>query len=72
MAGPITLWTLHPSPRLFRPARGGDIGGKLVWGQSCKDIRHFDCIGFISFCLSQATGKEALQLEIAHGARPTN
>jgi len=61
----------HFTPRrVYGPARGGDIGGKLVWGQSCKDIRHFDCIGFISFCLSQATGKEALQLEIAQWRTP--
>ncbi len=50
----------HFTPRrVFGPGPGGDLGGKLVWGQSCKGIRHFDCVGFISYCYWQATGKIA-------------
>lgn len=56
--------------RVYGPAPNGDIGGKLVWGQSCKGIRHFDCIGFISYCLSKATGNRALQCEISQWRTP--
>ena len=45
--------------RAFGPgANGGDIGGKLVWGAACDGWRHFDCVGFISFVIWQATGKK--------------
>ncbi len=50
--------------RVYGPKPHSDFGGVLVWGQSCKGIRHFDCIGFISFCLWKATGK-VIQLEIS-------
>jgi hypothetical protein len=65
---PPTSWPNyfnHFTPRrAFGPGPGGDLGGKLVWGQSCKDIRHFDCVGFISYCYWKATGK-VVQLEIS-------
>ena len=50
--------------RAYGPGPGGDLGGKLVWGQSSKNIRHFDCVGFISYCYWKATGK-VVQLEIS-------
>jgi cell wall-associated NlpC family hydrolase len=28
-----------------------------VWGESCVDTRHFDCIGFVNWCLTQALGQ---------------
>jgi hypothetical protein len=44
--------------RAFGPgANGGDIGGQLVWGAACDGWRHFDCVGFISFVIWEATGK---------------
>lgn len=42
--------------RAFGPGPGGDINGLLVWGEACTGIRHFDCVGFISFCIWEATG----------------
>jgi hypothetical protein len=48
---------------------GGDGHGKLVWGQSCKGIRHFDCVGFISYCYWKATGS-VVQLDISAWRRP--
>jgi hypothetical protein len=55
--------------RAFGPGPGGGLGGKLVWGQSCKGIRHFDCVGFIAFCWWKASGN-ALQLDISAWRRP--
>ena len=52
--------------RAFGPGAdpSGDIGGVLVWGQTCAGIRHFDCVGFISYCLA-AAGGPVIQLSIA-------
>ncbi len=56
--------------RAFGPGQGGgDQGGKLVWGQSCKGIRHFDCVGFISYCYWKATGR-VVQLDISAWRKP--
>lgn len=27
------------------------MGGHIVWGEACQDVMHFDCIGFINFCI---------------------
>ena len=43
--------------RAFGPGQnGGDGAGKLVWGESCKGVRHFDCIGFVFYCIWKANG----------------
>ncbi|HJZ89953.1 MAG TPA: hypothetical protein VKE40_03720 [Gemmataceae bacterium] len=55
--------------RAFGPGPGGDLGGKLVWGLSCKAVRHFDCVGFISYCYWKATGK-VMQLAISGWRTP--
>ncbi|WID96354.1 hypothetical protein QO058_27120 [Bosea vestrisii] len=61
----------HLTPRrAFGPGQnGGDGGGKLVWGQSCKGIRHFDCVGFISYCYWKASGA-VWQLDIGAWRKP--
>lgn len=70
---PPATWQNFPvnlTPRrAFGPGPGGDLGGKLVWGQSCKGIRHFDCVGFISYCYWKATGAVA-QLDIGAWRTP--
>lgn len=68
-----TAWRRHfdrfTPRRVYGPAPGGDIGGTLVWGQSCQGVRHFDCIGFISYCLWRATD-QVVQLAIALWRKP--
>ncbi|WP_425616044.1 hypothetical protein NA78x_005983 [Anatilimnocola sp. NA78] len=60
----------HFTPRrAFGPGPGGELGGTLVWGQSCKGIRHFDCVGFISYCYWKATGS-VIQLDIKAWRKP--
>lgn len=71
---PVALWqnyyTNFTPRRAYGPGpKGGDIGGRLVWGQSCQGVRHFDCVGFISFCIWSATGRE-YQLEISQWRNP--
>ena len=62
----------HFTPRrTFGPGQnGGDGGGKLVWGQSCAGIRHFDCVGFISYCYWKASGA-VMQLDIGAWRKPS-
>lgn len=62
----------HYTPRrTFGPGQnGGDGNGKLVWGQSCKGIRHFDCVGFISYCYWKASGS-VMQLDISAWRKPS-
>jgi hypothetical protein len=55
--------------RAFGPGPGGGQGGKLVWGQCCRGIRHFDCVGFISYCYWKATGN-VVQLDISAWRKP--
>lgn len=63
----------HFTPRrAYGPGQnGGDLGGKLVWGQSCKGIRHFDCVGFISYCYWKASGA-VIQLDIGAWRGPAS
>ena len=61
---PSTTGQLTPR-RAFGPgAKGGDLGGVLIWGESCEGKQHFDCVGFVSYCYWKATGK-VIQLEIS-------
>ncbi|MEP7362671.1 MAG: hypothetical protein ABI972_05400 [Acidobacteriota bacterium] len=39
-----------------RRAYGQGQKGKLVWGEDCTEIRHFDCISYINYCLWKLTG----------------
>jgi cell wall-associated NlpC family hydrolase len=41
----IGLW-----PRKIRVDKGGPE--MIVLGESCEGVRHFDCVGFINYCLS--------------------
>jgi len=54
---PEPLWDSREgmSPRI---ARGGNIGhndGRPVWGEDCRNKRHFDCISFVNYVLSHTT-----------------
>jgi cell wall-associated NlpC family hydrolase len=38
------------------PRPDGLITSKnIVWGESCVGIRHFDCIGFVNWCISEVS-----------------
>ncbi|WP_027519146.1 hypothetical protein [Bradyrhizobium sp. WSM1417] len=56
--------------RTFGPGQnGGDGNGLLVWAESCKDKKHFDCVGFIGYCYWKASGA-IVQLEISDWRDP--
>jgi hypothetical protein len=66
-SGPTSTWQSLFAPRLTpRVIIGKNItdldgktvlSGRAVWGEDCSPKRHFDCIGFISYVLNQATQK---------------
>jgi hypothetical protein len=47
------------SPRLVRGVEleydGIDNNNRIVWGEDCRHVRHFDCISFINFVMSEKT-----------------
>ena len=45
---------LYFSPRLVQ-GRNVSNNGRIVWGQDCRGMRHFDCISFVNCVLSVAT-----------------
>jgi|GEM_PF-3210003 len=50
------------NPSAFRWPRpnsslGNNSARSTIWGESCVDVRHFDCIGFINWCLSTTLNK---------------
>ncbi len=46
--------SLRLTPRVVRGV-GVPSAGKIVWGENCTGVRHFDCISFINFVLSETT-----------------
>lgn len=41
-------------PRANSSLGNNSLHHSTVWGESCIDVRHFDCIGFVNYCLSEA------------------
>lgn len=53
----LAQWDSMPlrlTPRVVRGA-GVPSAGKVVLGENCTGIRHFDCISFINYVLSETT-----------------
>jgi len=53
-----TEWTgagskknLFPRKYHFRGALKNS--GKVVWGESCDDVHHFDCVGLVNYCYAK-------------------
>ncbi|MGC1483352.1 MAG: hypothetical protein WA789_06120 [Candidatus Acidiferrum sp.] len=55
--GLLAQWDSRPRTLTPRVVRGKDVHGadKIVWGENCYVIRHFDCIGFINYVLGETT-----------------
>jgi hypothetical protein len=39
---------LHPRVYYWKGAVQEE--GKIVWGETCDDVPHFDCVGFVNYC----------------------
>ncbi len=42
------------SPRVVR-GKNVSNDGRIVWGEDCRGVRHFDCISFVNFVLTGTT-----------------
>jgi cell wall-associated NlpC family hydrolase len=60
----IGLW-----PRKIRVDKEGPA--MIVLGESCEGVRHFDCIGFVNYCLSVVLCRR-VQHSIGQWRRQTN
>ena len=51
LAGPPESWASMGGfwPRMME---GSTVTKQIVLGESCVGVRHFDCVGFINYCLS--------------------
>lgn len=38
------------------PRPNGGAGAPIVFGEACMDVRHFDCIGLVNYCIWRTTG----------------
>lgn len=54
----------RPSEVLW-PRPNGSATAPIVFGEACMDIRHFDCIGFVNYCVWRTTGAAAHHPSIA-------
>jgi hypothetical protein len=44
----------HFTPRV---TEGRTVPRQLVWGEDCRGRQHFDCVGFINYCVEVALGR---------------
>lgn len=62
LAGLAALPELQWKPffQFFSPRRfeGGMLGTQVVWGEDCRDKRHFDGSGLVNWCLTEAAGDD--------------
>jgi cell wall-associated NlpC family hydrolase len=43
------------TPRVVQGKNVDPDKNRIVWGEDCRNVRHFDCIGFVNFVLSLTT-----------------
>jgi hypothetical protein len=46
------------TPRVMKGKNLGTDDNRLVWGQDCRFVRHFDCVSFVNFVLSLTTSQK--------------
>lgn len=66
---PPTAWR-SPNGLWPRKMQGSTVPTQIVWGESCLGVRHFDCVGFINYCLSMVLHQN-IQASIAQYIRDT-
>ena len=66
---PPTTWR-SPNGLWPRKMQGSTVTTQIVWGESCVGVRHFDCVGFVNYCLSMVL-HQRIQSSIAQYNRDT-
>lgn len=53
----LAQWDSAGLPQTPRIVRGNNVAaaGKIVWGENCYGRRHFDCISFVNYVLTETT-----------------
>jgi hypothetical protein len=46
------------TPRVMKGKNLDTDDNRLVWGEDCRYVRHFDCVGFVNFVLSLTTNQK--------------
>ena len=54
---------IHPRRVHFQGALS--FGGKVVWGESCHGVRHFDCVGLVNYCYARHYNGKSFGIDIA-------
>jgi len=67
----VSAW--EPYFKIFTPRRtyGPGTTGEVYWGEDCRNTRHFDCVGYVNFCMWQVTNV-GWQLKIKAWAEKPN
>ncbi len=52
---PQSMWQPYYGVFTPRTVVGYTVDRKIVWGEDCRDKRHFDCISFINYVLTNST-----------------
>jgi hypothetical protein len=56
-----SYWYPYKSRFTPRVMKGNNLGAddnRIVWGEDCRYVRHFDCVGFVNFVLSLTTSQK--------------
>ena len=63
--GPLAQWDSIGLGQTPRVVRGNNVAaaGKIVWGENCYGRRHFDCISFVNYVLTET----AMTSDRVHG-----
>jgi hypothetical protein len=61
-------WPNYKTKLTPRRSYGPGENGALVWGEDCTGIRHFDCITYVNYCMSQIQGPTTFSIDQWSGA----
>ena len=65
-------WPMQAGLLTPRRVYGQRQGGALVWGEDCSGIRHFDCITYVNYCMSEVDKPTTYSIDMWSGAPEQN
>jgi hypothetical protein len=61
-----SLWQPYFQSFAPRMQEGRTVTRRLVWGEDCRNVQHFDCVGFVNYCVELSLGRsKQVQYSIA-------
>lgn len=61
-------WPVFPGNLTPRRVYGQKEDGVLVWGEDCSGIRHFDCITYVNYCMTEVDKMTSFSVDMWSGA----